>query len=479
MLNGSSALKLLTRDVAVKATTKCGQFRVVVATTRSVLHQTMTRHSLYPSGADVVKAAATDVPVYSDTPAETALPQLGNIITTANLFAALLNSEERVRVEFHGTHATAVAESLALGETRAFLQPIKAIDGATTGVLKVQRALYGQTVPFISATVAEGTSASDLSLAVQVQHHCAQSDGVPAAVFLATSFDPVTGLPAFNAGVLVQPIAPSENRTQEALEVIGTLQRSFRCLMVDDEDEMCAAGFDPAAVRSLRGSLSRRLFLGFGIHDLMGLTTGDWLAARRICDGARQLGSSGSRRLLEAQLSNTPGPADSAEGDDIKKPPRDSVDRSGKSEASNTDEIQATIRRVLAQLPELPTDTNKTPYGESTIISVAARKGRTPETGAPWLGWDPSSHGSEMMAIDESTIVRTPLDFHCRCSKGGFMSALRAVGLDGVQARRSANPDMDFKCMHCMRVWRLEPSDWDAVEASMQSTNVPASNSST
>jgi redox-regulated HSP33 family molecular chaperone len=426
------AANIFTRDMSVKLTTRCGRFRLVAASTRNVLVETMQRHHLL-SPAGEGGAIPETLAMYL-TSTRTALPQLANVITLANLWAALLNSEERVRVEFHGTHVTPTGESLSLGETRAFLQPERSQLGASRGALRVQRVLYGHREPFVSTTVAPGGSPDDVCLATQAMYHCGQSDGVPTAVFLAAAFDPQTRMPAYSAGLLVQPIAPSESRTTEQREVIAALQSNFGALMRsvgDDGDGPATANADGAAAAGIDGlpfeasmadiehcqlALDRRLRSGWAIHDLLALGSGDWDGAMAATTAARCYGGPASRRLL---------------------------------------------RPEGAQLKEFDT---AAPYrgwfGDAAETGTEAH-GQPPS--GRWLGADPDSHAVTALRLDPGTLVRTPIDFFCRCSKDSIKKALLALGQGGLEARRLRDPDMAFPCSHCGKRWQLEPPDWDAL----------------
>jgi hypothetical protein len=291
--------------------------------------------------------------------------------------------------------------------------------------------------PFVSVTNAPGADGTETNLFQAAQFHCGQSDGIPTAVFFATSFDPETGIPDYNAGVMVQPIAPSEARTNEAREVVGALQRSFQQILMPhaeeaDEDDGTGIREVPPPISAdaaahVRSTLDLRLRQGWGVHDMLALGTGDWEGAGRAVEKARLLGGPTARRLLQRQLS-VPAFADLAAQYDATAP----------------------FAGLLGDVDA----------AESTVPNSCARRCDLPPK---WLGFDAQHHGTRVLELDEATMVKTPLDFVCRCTKQGFMEALRSVGREGVEARRAADPDMAFRCGHCAKDWRLEPKDWDTV----------------
>jgi redox-regulated HSP33 family molecular chaperone len=450
------ASNIFTRDVALKVTSRCRQFRVVVVSTRGVLHETMTRHELFPS------AAANEGNIF-ETAAGVLLPQLAGVITLTNMWAALLNHEERVRVEFYGEHAVPTAESLALGETRAFLQPGNLQAGAVKGTLRVHRVLYGHMQPFTSATIAPGSNPDDPCLALQAMHHCAQSDGVQSAIFLAAAFDPITAVPAYSAGVMVQPIAPSEERSGTTLQQISALQRVFTQLMGYDVAEPISLDSTPtglvaarstaapedsseAATELVRSTIDRRFRQGWAAHDLLALATGDWSGAAAVVEAARIWGGPTSRRLAPRLHPHHPSTTATSASGSIGTPP---VPTATVEDAASA-EGETTTATALDEF-DLPA-----PYeGLAGETVVAPLKGR-------WLGAT-DSRGAEPLLLDQSTMVKTPLDFFCRCSKHSFKAALQAVGEKGVRQRYEANPNMAFPCQHCNRQWSLDESDWQEV----------------
>jgi hypothetical protein len=242
---------------------------------------------------------------------------------------------------------------------------------------------------------------------------------------------------------MVQPIAPSEARTNEAREIVAALQRSFAEILAPsstgedeaaDEDGGAIAALsspiDAEAADHVRSTLDVRLRSGWAAHDMLAMGSGDWLGAGRVMEKARLLGGSTARRLMQRQMSETAYAALNVQYD-----------------------AQSPYKGLL---------------GDTDHGVVADSRARRCDGKPLWLGFDSAAHGTRMLELDEATLVKTPLDFVCRCSKKGFMEALRAVGPDGVGQRRAADPDMPFTCAHCAKEWRLDAADWDEVEQSFR-----------
>lgn len=263
---------MLKRDVAVKAVSRCGLFRFVCVSTRNVLREAMSRHGLL--GTD--RASSTS-----------AVPsQLGSLISLTNLWAATLNSEERVRCEFFAQSGTLMSESMALGETRASVY-LSDEAAAAPGALRVQRVIYGSRVPFESVTVSPAGSHTDLLLTHQTMHHSFHSDGVPCAVMFACAFDQRTGEPRYNGGVMVLPIAASLDATGDSARAIAALQESFAELTTDGAESTPHESAVAACIPELRAALDARFSSGLLCHDLLGLASGDWRSAADVMKRAR------------------------------------------------------------------------------------------------------------------------------------------------------------------------------------------------
>jgi redox-regulated HSP33 family molecular chaperone len=362
----------LTRDIAIKCTTRCGMYRVVAANTTNLLRETVRRHGLLPADG----GGAT-------------VPQTGHVISLTNMAASFLDAEERVRVEYCAPSATPTCESLAVGEARAFVG-----DASTTamhGALRVQRVLYGRMKPGESVTIAPNVPADDHNLTLHAQHFFQQSDGIPTAVFFATALDPAAadGI-AYNCGVMVQPIAISMERDNAVPPPIARLQRGFWQLshdhvILDENDAEVTSSAAPlgtaALVADSRRAMHARFAEGYMCHDLLGMATGDWSGAASVMKKARHLGG-------DVASAQTPAPS---------------------------------------------------------ILGGSA--------------------ASPALELDPELTARTPLDYYCRCSKAGFVKALRLMGPEQCREHHAARPALPFVCPFCAKEDTMTPEDWVEVFA--------------
>lgn len=141
--NNTTLHTLRTRDLTLRVPSKDRCSRVVFASTRGILAETIDRH-------DLIASTDGHVPF---------LRLAGSLFTLANILASLQDGEERVDLRFTGDEATIVAEALALGECRAYPRPtfnaqLVEQHQMPPFPLKVDRVLYNQTQPFSSMLTA-------------------------------------------------------------------------------------------------------------------------------------------------------------------------------------------------------------------------------------------------------------------------------------------------------------------------------------
>eukprot|EP00744_Colponema_vietnamica_P026286 GILI01038930.1.p1 GENE.GILI01038930.1~~GILI01038930.1.p1 ORF type:complete len:473 (-),score=91.09 GILI01038930.1:73-1458(-) len=426
-----------TRDVALKVVSKCGLYRICAVSTTNPLQQTIDRHNLH----------SLESP---------ALDPLGTHISLTNLIASMLQGEERLECKFMANFdVSLVCESLALGECRAYLGNSR--PGTMDNVLSVQRVLYNNTDPALSATVASfddvlpeelykptfsimGTGGDDakaerflksaveharhrfnLNLTPHAFHYFRQSEGIPTAVLLTSSveddYSHLTtgaageGVPSearkrvvHSTGVLVQPLAIDMEKENKTPLVIRKLQNLFNGIA------LCPAPPTVSAIAHTALGL-RNSEEGLLVQDILSLVTGDYSGARAVAAAARQM--------------NT--------------------------EDVETVRLQYQPIRDRYGLQELGTEASPASVGG------IAESGSTKQVAVAEEVLNQTA-----IALDPTSLTRTSLDFFCRCSiesiSGSFVSLPEAERVDLVGKTAG--------CVYCGKEYALSPKHLGLEEGS-------------
>ena len=277
--------KLKTRDIATKVVSKCGTFRFAVASTKHIATSTLQTHRLVPR-------------TYGNVP----FLQLacGNV-TFAAMLASLLQSEERVESRLVTPAATAVAEVSALGECRSYVS--NTMPEVLPNTLRVQRVLYEQSKPVVSATTAvwegdlaeavdpQGTlslpqveSLMSNDMTIHAMNFWRKSEGAKAAVLAKCKVQVDEEDTTYNnwsvdesCGVIAQSIVDggAHDRTLAALQ-LGLLQAS-------------------ASQEQLWNDVMRRNQHDTVVQDLLSLVSGDYEGAYAVATKLRQVTEEASK----------------------------------------------------------------------------------------------------------------------------------------------------------------------------------------
>lgn len=423
-----------TRDVALKVVSKCGRFRICAVSTTNILQQTIDRHNLHD-----LESAALDL--------------LGTHISLTNLMASLLQGEERLECKFMSNFDVSfVCESLALGECRAYLGNSR--PGTMDNVLSVQRVLYNNSDPALSATVASfddvipetsyadtfSIMGSDESKAIRLQksavlharqrfnlnltphafHYFRQSEGIPTAVLLTSSVEddynhltnptvsssvqdaqPPRKRVVHSTGVLVQPLAIDMEKENKTPLVISKLQNLFNGIA------LCP---NPPTVSSVAHTALgiRNTEEGLLVQDILSLVTGDYKGAKAVAEAARQM-STNDIETVQLQY----------------QPIRE---RYGLTELSASEENTN---------PEIASEPSNKPLSASeAVLSQTA------------------------IALDPSSLTRTALDFFCRCSIDTISQSFSAL-------QKEDRRDLVGKtagCVYCGKEYVLEAKHLNLLE---------------
>lgn len=215
-MNDSVRKKWLERDRVVKAITKSGSLRAAAIHNVTSVQTAQQRHHLEPLRALVLARA----------------------ITGATLMASFLKGEERVvlTADGNGLVKSVYAEALQLGEVRGFCiannNAVADQDSPLgTGILKVQRVLYGKHEPITGIVeLHRGDITTDLG------HYLTQSEQIPSAFVIDTSFNEENVI-AQNVGLLVQAMPGA--RPEEIFKVYDILD------VLDRPTEFADKGYSP------------------------------------------------------------------------------------------------------------------------------------------------------------------------------------------------------------------------------------------
>lgn len=194
------------RDRVTKCITKDGMFRAACVHNVKCARTAQERHALEPLRALVLARA----------------------LASASLMASFLKGEERVAIDMSGDGLVrrVYAEALQVGEVRGFASlnssPNPDANSALgTGLLKVQRVLYGKHDPVMGIVeLRRGDITSDLS------YYLTQSEQIPSAFVLDVDFDE-NDVIVQSAGLLIQsmPGARPEDifRVYDTIDYLGKL----------------------------------------------------------------------------------------------------------------------------------------------------------------------------------------------------------------------------------------------------------------
>lgn len=202
----SQQLKKLfkTRDRVLRVISKDGFFRVAILKNSNTAQEAKKRHNL-----DVMQAAL-----------------LARHLSAASLMASFLKGEERIVVESssNGPLKSVYAEALQIGEVRGFVIQTDEIDWTQfeniadvwgAGLLRVSRVLYDNPEPSESyVPLTKGDVATDLT------YYLTQSDQIPSAVVLDTSFNENEEI-EHSGGIIVQAMpGASESAIKEVVDAL-------------------------------------------------------------------------------------------------------------------------------------------------------------------------------------------------------------------------------------------------------------------
>ena len=262
--------RMKAKDVAVKAVSKCGKWRVAFVNTRSVTNQAIARHDLFARTQGNLEY----------------LRLFGTTISFTNMMASFLQAEERFKCSFVAEEATACCESLALGECRAYVS--NNAEGTISDTLKCDRVLYRESTPVVSVTNWGGVSDEELeanpllqtqtlldyNLTPHAANFFAKSEGVKTAIGLACAItppesgtSPTTGseICAYSSGVMLQPIAIPDHEVDAVIPRVQAILDHFALVT--------------------NGELSETYL---SCQDALALVTGDVQGAKDVAAAARQ-----------------------------------------------------------------------------------------------------------------------------------------------------------------------------------------------
>lgn len=68
--------------------------------------------------------------------------------------------------------------------------------------------------------------------------------------------------------------------------------------------------------------------------------------------------------------------------------------------------------------------------------------------------------GLPLLELDPDTLVCSPLDFFCRCSRASFADALASLGREECLRLSKEYPNMPMTCRFCSQVHSMDPPSW-------------------
>ena len=397
-------LKLKTRDLIIRGTSKSGYYRMSVATTTNTVNTILAKH----------------IPSYNDMTDQNLIHYLktrveltATAVTWVNIMASFLQSEERFASTLRYQTPENVLgeplhtiESLALGECRAtaYFPSLCGIEGdltnvteknALTLVTQAQRILYNHMQPVSTTTSVHAQVQRVVSnFTFHGKHFCEQSDGIPTLLISLAVLNnlPLSSLEQWvfcSGGIMIQRIAGSEIGPIDKDPIFSSRENLFNALWMCDVNNTMGAN-SPMASDNINTFLSdvqsRAIEKGLFQHDLLYLATQSPLITDQIANKVRI-------------------PVDST---------------------NNTCFTDAT-QRLFTQ------------YSNSTV--------------------------SNILDIDMSSVQRTPLDFVCRCSKGSFMEHLISVGNKQIAklVEESKIKPVSLKCSFCNKIYYATTSEIEEI----------------
>lgn len=187
------------RDRVTRALSQDGLFRVAAIQNSVVARTAQRRHQLDPVRALLLARA----------------------LTSASLLASFMKGEERVSLMVEGSGAVkhVYAEALHVGEVRGYAtlntKPINPAEPLGTGLLKVQRVLYGKQEPVTGVVeLRHGDVTSDLGF------YLTQSEQIPSVVVIDVVFNEHDEI-IQSAGLLVQAMPGA--RPEDIFQVYDAL----------------------------------------------------------------------------------------------------------------------------------------------------------------------------------------------------------------------------------------------------------------
>nr|CCC90971.1 conserved hypothetical protein [Trypanosoma congolense IL3000] len=414
----SAADKLLwdlrARDITLRASLKNAAARLVYASTAKLLGETVRRHKLHEF----------DRPL---------LGLIGTHLSFTNMLAALQEGEERVAVRFTTGDITITTESLALGECRCCVvgRRCEASESSAQLPLRVDRFLYGRSLPFSSVTAAP--------LQKFLTHEESYSDAPVCAC------KPV-GLPVetLSSGLCFGGLPPDvvtsfyhHNITLHGCNFFHQSEGANVALWCDShlDDFSTLTGVAPCSGDSLPNESPSEdenvnPFMGGRVHSfgvlVLPVAAGSELEAKinRLqylllsrCIARHKVFDELTQRATQYGLSC-----------------QDSI-------ALVTGDYEGAYK-VAAAARQFTQD----PSVAAPVIEKARRE----------LGLD----GDCYFPIDHETVVRNGLDYFCRCSKGDFLHAAAAIPKEQL---KSLMHETSFRCTFCGKEHELHQEDWNKI----------------
>ncbi|KAG8348945.1 hypothetical protein TRVL_00214 [Trypanosoma vivax] len=408
-----------TRDVAVRLTTMGAAARIVFASTVGLLAETAQRHKLVPRCN-----------------AQRSLLQLvGTHLSFTNLLAALQEGEERVASRFALGETVISTEALAIGECRCC---VRGNDNTSENLgmqqrlslpLKVDRFLYGQAQPFSSVTAAsldDFCNAKGHSHVRGGRHKDDTMNEVPCSQIAPLALDGVPSeklLRYFHSNISLH----GHNFFRQSEASTAAL---WCCTDVDDQSVI-----DPLQRVSGESKDS---------NDEAGAALGE--AIRR---------DSFSYGVLVQPL------VASAELESKIHTLQCSLIRASIAAPEIFSELTGrAVRSGLACQDTLALVTGD--YEGAYAAALAARQvTQDPMNAAPVIEGVRKQldlDSCNCLSLDCTTLMRSGLDYFCRCSKDSFLKAVTALPEEELL---SLSRESSFRCTYCAKVHQLHKEDWE------------------
>lgn len=443
----STLHSLRTRDITLRVPSKDHLVRFSFCSTRYLLAETIRRHNL-------LRLTGANLPF---------LQLLGTQLTFTNLLASAEEGEERVETRFTAEEATILTEALALGECRCYLRPEYnaelAEQGLPTFPLRVNRILYRQHAPFTSVVHAdlaellqppakEGSgAAADTAVpfslyiptmasrvppeawgdffaynsTLHAYNYLRRSDGCVPAVWMHAALDAAV----LHADDLLHPDGTAVSTDTLEVNPVST---------AEEDDGKTAEKAAEALQRTLRHAIS---------HSFGAFVTP--LAAGSAVD--QRVGQL-NRALTEAAVL-LHRPAHLSTAANSPSPLQPLLDR--------CKEKHTTCQHVLSLLSG--------DYDGAQAAAVAARQ-FSEDPGAVAAVVDPIRHQLGVhdftIPLAAAEVVRTGLDFFCRCSKQSALTSLAAAPASALTSLKANHGVLN--CSFCGKHYQLGAEDWAELE---------------